>query len=67
MNHTKGEGGQTDEGEVSPNEHKHDEQREFLFDNPEFYQITSFQIDLTMRSAVKYMRSDVMYVGAKGL
>ena len=64
MNHTKGEGGQTDEGEVSPNEHKHSE---FLFDNPEFYQITYFQIDLTMRSAVKYMRSDVMYVGAKGL
>ena len=43
---------------------RHDTQ---LFDNPEFYQITYFQIDLTMRSAVKYMRSDVMYVGAKGL
>ena len=38
-----------------------------LFDNHEFYQITYFQIDLTMKSAVKYMRSDVMYVGAKGL
>ena len=30
-------------------------------------QVTYFQIDLTMRSAVKYMRSDPLYEDARGL